>query len=123
MLVRLSVQQVYYSRNREKVLAKAKAIRDADPVYNRVRKLKQNYGMTLEEWNTLFASQNQCCALCGTSDFSVGKGACVDHDHVTKKVRAILCQPCNMGLGAFRDRPDVLRAAADYIEQHKRDAE
>ena len=40
----------------------------------------------------------------------------MDHDHVTGKFRGILCHPCNTSLGLLSDRADVLRKAADYLE-------
>ena len=39
----------------------------------------------------------------------------VDHNHNTGVVRGVLCGPCNTGLALFRDQPDVLRRAAEYI--------
>jgi hypothetical protein len=40
----------------------------------------------------------------------------VDHCHDTENVRGFLCSRCNKALGFMRDRPDLLRAAADYLE-------
>jgi hypothetical protein len=43
---------------------------------------------------------------------------CVDHDHETNRVRALLHDRCNRMLGCARDNPEVLRRAAAYLEEH-----
>lgn len=73
------------------------------------------YGLTKQELDLLLA-QHEECAICKTIDWGV-KGPCVDHDHVTGKIRGILCGSCNQGLGRFADDPKRLRAAADYLER------
>nr|WP_078884185.1 endonuclease domain-containing protein [Streptomyces sp. NRRL S-340] len=40
----------------------------------------------------------------------------VDHCHGTGRVRGVLCFSCNAALGQFKDRPDVMRRAAAYVE-------
>jgi len=75
--------------------------------------LKRRYGITAEEADVMLAEQDGVCAICRTAP-----AAQVDHDHATGKVRELLCFNCNGGLGQFRDDPEVLRAAADYVEQH-----
>ena len=53
--------------------------------------------------------------------FAVRESAlCIDHDHTTGKVRGMLCHDCNTSLGKFRDNPDILRKAADYLERPRR---
>lgn len=50
------------------------------------------------------------CVICGSDESLV-----VDHDHHTGQVRGMLCNRCNMGLGHFRDDPDLLEFARMYL--------
>jgi len=70
------------------------------------------------EWN-LFPGQKELmveqqdglCAICQQP----AEPLCIDHNHKTNKIRGLLCRPCNLGLGNFRDNSKALRAAADYL--------
>ncbi len=79
------------------------------------------YGLTTSEFETMLKQQEHCCAICRKrlehfKDSGRRENAMnIDHCHLTGKVRGILCSGCNRGLGAFRDSPDSLRAAADYL--------
>jgi hypothetical protein len=42
----------------------------------------------------------------------------VDHDHGTGAIRGLLCSSCNQALGQMKERPELLRAAAEYLERH-----
>ena len=81
---------------------------------SRTYHLGRRYGISAEEADLMLAEQNGLCAICGAAP-----AAHVDHDHDTGAVRQLLCFNCNGGLGQFRDDPDVLRAAAEYVEQHR----
>jgi hypothetical protein len=140
--------RAYYLKNRERVLARIKAQREADPEAFKAKKaeqarkrraanpererrnaralqIKNKYGITLEEYDAILA---RGCAICGTHKGRVmGKRngqepppprLCLDHDHATGKVRDALCHGCNVGLGAFADDPKRLRTAAKYLETH-----
>ena len=78
-------------------------------------KLHSRYGITVEEYDRMFAEQDGKCAICGVK---VEKHRlCVDHDHATGKVRGLLCRLCNRHLGGFRDSIDLLRRAIAYLER------
>jgi hypothetical protein len=87
---------------------------------NPFRYLKR-YGITEDDLSDMLAAQGDCCAICGEY-FTEAHPACVDHDHATGKVRGLLCWRCNPGIGQFRDRPGLLRAAAAYLERTKEPA-
>jgi hypothetical protein len=82
---------------------------------SRTYHLTRRYGMTAAEADYLLDKQGRLCAICGAAP-----AGHVDHDHETGAVRALLCFNCNGGLGQFRDDPAVLRAAAEYVEEHRR---
>jgi hypothetical protein len=81
----------------------------------REQHLVRKYGLTIAAWENMLDGQGGRCAICRTDDFSVGKGAAVDHCHRTGAVRGILCHSCNIGIGALRDDPAILRAAVAYL--------
>jgi hypothetical protein len=81
---------------------------------SRTYHLTRRYGITAEESDAMFEAQGGLCAICRTAP-----AVHVDHDHDTGEVRALLCFGCNGGLGQFKDDPEVLRAAACYVERHR----
>jgi hypothetical protein len=76
----------------------------------------RQYGITLDEKEEMLASQGGC-AICGTRVPPRTRGWHTDHDHVTGKVRGILCSNCNLGLGYFQDNPEFLSEAINYLER------
>jgi hypothetical protein len=74
--------------------------------------------MTLEQWDAMFEAQQGSCAICGEHQDNLKRRLAVDHDHETGKIRALLCQHCNQGLGHFRDNPARLINAASYLSKH-----
>ena len=83
----------------------------------RRRNLLGRYGITLEEYDALFAEQDEKCAVCGDG-FEDSERRALDHDHESGKVRGILHYRCNMAIGVFKDSPELCRKAAEYLEKH-----
>lgn len=72
--------------------------------------------MTPQIYETMLAAQEGKCSICDEPE-----GLFIDHCHKSGRVRALLCIRCNHGLGQFKDRPEILRKAADYLERHTTD--
>lgn len=81
--------------------------------------LKRNFGLSEQDYETMFSRQNGCCAICGSAKLNGhGRRLVVDHDHATTKVRELLCHPCNSLLGYARDKIHVLANAISYLKRH-----
>ena len=80
---------------------------------------KARYGFSPGDYDALLAKQGGGCAICGstTPGASHRKHLYIDHDHVTNRVRGLLCGNCNSGLGMFADDPDRMREAIAYLSE------
>lgn len=87
--------------------------------YTRESNLKSNYGLTLQDYNQMFDSQKGRCAICGEHQSELPRRLAVDHNHISKKIRGLLCANCNQGLGFFRDSRGRLLKALQYLGKHK----
>ena len=92
----------YYSTERGK-----KALKRA-----RERARFKKYGITQEQWDKLFLSQGNGCAICKTTKSRYWH---TDHCHSKNYVRGILCDNCNLGLGQFKDNSIKLSEASEYL--------
>ena len=77
---------------------------------------RKRYGIDINIYEKMLESQNGCCAICGTAQAELKKTLAVDHCHVTGRVRGLLCDPCNKGLGYFRDSLEIMSRAIDYLK-------
>lgn len=84
----------------------------------RRRKQVGKYGITVQQYDQMIFSQNNCCAIC--RNVFEGKGGtkaapCIDHCHNTGEVRAILCGNCNKMIGLAYDNTTILTNAINYL--------
>ena len=127
-------QRKYREKNKEKMKAYNIEYRKTNPPkkrtpeqyqkskpYRREVHLNKKYGLTVDEYKSMLASQGGRCAICLTDDPRGKKHNWfhVDHCHKTGKVRGLLCSRCNMGLGSFQDNADLLEEAINYIRKSK----
>jgi hypothetical protein len=84
--------------------------------------LQKRYGITEEIYRKMYEDQKGCCAICTKHTSAVfSKGAegfelCVDHCHETGKVRGLLCENCNTGIGKLNDDVKLLESAIKYLK-------
>ena len=82
--------------------------------------LKKRFGLTLEQYDALSAAQGGLCAVClqrPKAYHTSRRPLRIDHCHETRLVRGLLCHHCNVGIGHFFDSPELLRAAATYLDR------
>ena len=100
-----------YEKNR--AWAKSNPEKYRDSTRNTRRKIE--YGIGHEEFNEILKKQGGKCAICNSK---IDKKSHLDHCHETSRVRGILCQSCNLGLGRFKDNVEFLKNAIKYLETH-----
>jgi hypothetical protein len=106
--------RIYRKTNKDKISAHKKSYYAANKDKAKNAMLKHNHEITLNEYNQMHYLQQGCCAICGKS--TKGKDCHVDHCHKTNRIRGLLCHKCNTALGLFKDNPDILIKAANYIK-------
>jgi Recombination endonuclease VII len=84
-------------------------------------RLRSKFNMTLEEYQGKLDKQSGKCAICfRTQDENVRRAMfAVDHCHMTKDNRGLLCDYCNRALGQMGDDSARLRRAADYLDSYQ----
>lgn len=91
----------YLEKNREELYRR-----------NRAARIMKLWGLTVEEYDILSFG---VCPICKSGPTKLQ----YDHDHLTGKLRRFICGSCNKGLGLFKDDPELLRKAAEYLDSHR----
>jgi hypothetical protein len=93
---------------------KRKTIKNYRQKHDRAYNLKKKYGMSLEDYDRMCGDQNGLCFICEEPSSKL----VVDHCHNTGKVRRLLCNNCNTGIGLLRNEKN-LKNAAKYLRKHR----
>ena len=80
--------------------------------------MQRLYKISLETYNSMYAAQGGCCAICKKHQSELKRTLSVDHCHRTGRVRALLCGNCNKGIGNLQDDPALVTAALSYLVEH-----
>lgn len=107
----------YYLKNKTKINEYRLVNRDKWKAYLKNYDLIKKYGITTEQVEFILENQKGLCAICSNPSQN-GKRLYVDHNHTTNKVRELLCQHCNTGLGMFFENIEILKKAVLYLEKH-----
>lgn len=81
-------------------------------------RLKSAYGITIQDLDRMKKEQKYLCALCGKEEKKMTRGLCVDHNHSTKKIRALLCTQSNALIGYAKENIIILKNAIKYLKHH-----
>jgi Recombination endonuclease VII len=112
-----------YLKNREPFLKKSKEhYKKATHLYKiRARKaaMKLKYGLTVDQANEMIARAKNSCEICGISQDMLTKRLSIDHNHITGKVRGVLCYSCNHAIGRLKSDNglELLQSAIEYIKR------
>ena len=119
---------------RDEVKAKKKAYRERPEIKAHLAKLapirnratnKKRYGITLEIYEKMLKKQDNKCAICHqeeTRRHHISKQVrdlSIDHNHLTGKVRKLLCGHCNMIIGNLNESIPLLQSMIKYLKKHK----
>jgi hypothetical protein len=113
--------RAWYARNKEKVTAQRKLAYDPEARKSTCRRysLKNQFGITPEQYEEMFVRQGGVCAITGRKPGR--RRLAVDHDHKTGRIRGLLYHSINSAMGHFGDDPELLEAAARYLRRAMED--
>jgi len=77
---------------------------------------KKKYNITLEQFEQMKLSQNNCCAICG-KPLKDGRGSNIDHNHESGRIRGVLCHKCNTALGLLDDNVLLVDGMKNYLQK------
>ena len=102
----LNIVSKYQKKNKKKIAIKDRRI-----------KIKNKYGMSLEDYDRMVNKQKGKCKICFGSNIENknSKNLYIDHCHITGIVRGLLCHRCNVTLGRIKDSKDWLESAIKYL--------
>lgn len=109
-------------KDRDKYLQYHRDYWKSNPEKVRDRKLRHDFGISLEDYLALHAKQHGVCAVCFKPETAIHnktkkvQNLAVDHNHKTDQVRGLLCSRCNTALGLLDEDVQRLLSLIKYVE-------
>lgn len=115
----LARRKAWYDRNREAAATDAQERYWKNYGRNREYAWRNAHGIELswDDYLALRETQDAKCGICQRSEGDLAKNLAVDHDHETGRIRGLLCDDCNIAIGRFKDSPELLRRALNYLKE------
>lgn len=104
----------YRRKNRKRLNDEQKARYRKNKISVQLSVKRRLYGLSSEVYLQMLAEQDGCCAICLEKSSALH----VDHNHVTKINRQLLCSHCNFLLGHAKESVSRLQAAISYLIKH-----
>ena len=76
----------------------------------------KSYGITIQEFENLLLKQTNTCAICKSDNWGRSSPS-IDHDHLTGKVRGLLCNNCNRVIRLLGDSINIIEMALNYLKE------
>lgn len=116
---RIAMRKQYYAANKEEHKIRCRKYYANNKEHldelRRQYERKRRYGLTQQQYELLLEKQAGQCAICHSVDNGHKASLEVDHDHITGKVRGLLCNKCNQGIGLLQDSEALLKNAIIYL--------
>ena len=85
--------------------------------HDRTYRLRKKYGLSWADFEALMTRQDHRCAICrevftGTGPYP---GLVVNQGQARGALRALVCEPCHVGLECFDTDPGLLELAWRYV--------
>lgn len=76
----------------------------------------KTFNISYEYLIGLYEQQKSCCGICKIHETKKRIKLCIDHDHITGKIRGLLCDECNKAIGLLGDSLEIITNAKNYLE-------
>lgn len=107
--------------DKDKYAAYMRDYRKKNPRIMKAIDLKKNFGISLEDYESMLESQGGLCKICKLPERALDhrtkqpRQLAVDHCHISNRVRGLLCSDCNLAIGKLKDDPTLVEAALAYL--------